>query len=149
MKKVGITGGIGSGKTFIANIFSKLGIPVFYADLEAKKIMNKEQSVISSIQEKFGQETYKNRILQKKVLADLVFIDKEKLKSLNSIVHPFVIHEFENWAKKQNSSYVIKESAILFESHSHKFLDYIICVKSSCNLCVDRILDRDGISIEE
>ena len=117
MKKIGITGGIGSGKTYVSEVFSSLGIPVFNADVESKKLMRSSDKLMSLVKDSFGDDIYTNGVLDKQKLASIVFSDKEKLENLNNIVHPIVKQEFLDWCKQQNSSYVIKEAAILFESN--------------------------------
>ena len=144
MKKIGITGSIGSGKTYVSKVFESLGIPVFNADNEAKKIMSCSFDLINSIKNEFGDDIYDKHSLNKRKLASIVFSDSKKLKKLNSLVHPFVKQEFLNWCKKQKSPYVIKEAAILFESNSDKELDSVICITAPKNLRIDRVKARDG-----
>ena len=144
MKKIGITGSIGSGKTYVSKVFESLGIPVFNADNEAKKIMSCSFDLINSIKNEFGDDIYDKHSLNKRKLASIVFSDSKKLKKLNSLVHPFVKQEFLNWCKKQKSPYVIKEAAILFESNSYKELDSVICISAPKNLRIDRVKARDG-----
>ena len=119
MKKIGLTGGIGVGKTFVADIFQKMGYTVFSADTEAKKCMQESKDLKSAVIQNFGDEMYKNGVLQKEKLANIVFNDSEKLNELNQLVHPFVQLEFENWCKNQTSKFIIKEAAILFESRAN------------------------------
>ena len=144
MKKIGITGAIGSGKTYVSKVFESLGISVFNADNEAKKIMSCSFDLINSIKNEFGDDIYDKHSLNKRKLASIVFSDSKKLKKLNSLVHPFVKQEFLNWCKKQKSPYVIKEAAILFESNSYKELDSVICISAPKNLRIDRVKARDG-----
>ena len=149
MKKIGITGGIGSGKTYVSEVFSSLGIPVFNADVESKRLMSSSDKLISLVKDSFGNDIYTNGVLDKKKLASIVFSDKEKLENLNNIIHPIVKQEFIDWCKQQNSSYVIKEAAILFESNSDKGLDAVICVSAPLNIRIDRAVKRDGSSEKE
>jgi dephospho-CoA kinase len=149
MLLIGLTGGIGSGKTTIAHIFEVLGIPVYYADVAAKRIMNEDDNTKKKVIDTFGKEAYKNGNLNRKYLADIVFLSAEKLDLLNSIVHPATIKDAEEWIKKQISPYIIKEAALLFESGSHQTLDYIIAIKSPLDLRIVRAMKRDGISREE
>ena len=149
MKKTGITGGIGSGKTYVASVFQSLGIPIFNTDIQAKKIMTSSEKLIKLVKEEFGNDIYKDSDLNKEKLASIVFNDKSKLEKLNSLVHPIVKKEFNNWCKKQTSSYVIKESAILFESKSHLGLDAVICVSAPLELRMKRLLNRDNYSEKE
>ena len=149
MKKIGLTGGIGSGKTYVSEVFSSLGIPVFNADVQSKKLMRSCDKLISLVKDSFGDDIYTNRVLDKQKLASIVFSDKEKLENLNNIIHPIVKQEFIDWCKQQNSSYVIKEAAILFESSSDKGLDAVICVSAPLNIRIDRAVKRDGSSEKE
>ena len=146
MKKIGLTGGIGSGKTYVSKVFESLGIPVFNADIEAKKLMSSSSELIQSIKYEFGNDIFDDNILNTKKLASIVFSDTEKLRQLNSLVHPIVKQQFFEWQSKKKSSYVLKEAAILFESDSHKDLDAIICVTAPINLRIDRVKLRDGYS---
>ena len=150
MKKIGITGGIGSGKTYVSKIFSCLGVPVFNSDVEAKKLMNSSKKLMKLIKDEFGHDIYyMNQELEKEKLAAIVFSNSDKLQKLNSFVHPIVKQAFDNWCKLQKSTYVIKEAAILFESNSHKALDGVICVSAPLELRVKRLLKRDDYSVEE
>ena len=149
MKKIGLTGGIGVGKTFVADIFQKIGYPVFSADLEAKRCMQESKDLKSEVIKNFGDEMYKNGVLQKEKLANIVFNDSEKLNELNQLVHPFVQLEFENWCKNQTSKFVIKEAAILFESRANKGLDAVICVSSPVEVRIKRVMERDKCSREK
>ncbi|MBT7727176.1 MAG: dephospho-CoA kinase [Flavobacteriales bacterium] len=149
MKKIGITGGIGSGKTYVASVFQSLGIPIFNADIQAKKIMTSSRKLIKLLKEEFGNDIYKDSDLNKEKLASIVFSNSDKLQKLNSLVHPIVKEEFNNWCKKQTSPYVIKEAAILFESNSHIGLDAVICVSAPLDLRMRRLLNRDDYSEKE
>ena len=149
MKKIGLTGGIGVGKTFVADIFQKMGYTVFSADTEAKKCMQESKDLKSAVIQNFGDEMYKNGVLQKEKLANIVFNDSEKLNELNQLVHPFVQLEFENWCKNQTSKFVIKEAAILFESRANKGLDAVICVSSPMEVRIKRVMERDKSSREK
>ena len=147
--KIGITGGIGSGKTFVSNIFSKLGIPVFNADSQAKNYMAHDSKLINKIQNIFGYQIYENGILQKESLAKLIFNNKNNLEKLNQLVHPLVKKKFNHWCKEQTSKIVIKETAILFESNSHLDIDKIICISSNLETRVNRVILRDNTSREK
>jgi dephospho-CoA kinase len=148
-KIIGLTGGIGSGKTTISKIFEELGVPVYNSDLEAKKIMELPE-VIVLLKNDFGDEFFENNILNRAKLADLVFRNAEKLNVLNAIVHPFVKKDFLFWVKKHhNEKFVIKESAILFESKSNIDCDKIITVKSPLDLRMKRIAARDNLGFHE
>ena len=150
MIKVGITGGIGVGKSFVANIIEKMGFPVFYSDIVAKGLMNSDLELISLIKKEFGDDVYtSNNLINNKKLSSLAFRDNKALKNLNSLVHPFVKSNFKKWCINQNSKIVFKEAAILFESKSNIDLDRIICVSANKNIRIDRIIKRDNRSKEE
>lgn len=142
---VGVTGGIGSGKSTICNIFSILGIPIYEADIRAKSLMVDNQNVVNSIKKIFGDQAYlDNGALDRQYLARHVFSDKNHLKDLNDIVHPAVALDFENWCKTQRHvGYVIKEAALLVESGSYKSLDFLITVIAPENVRIARVLKRD------
>ena len=147
-KIVGLTGGIGSGKTTIANQFKSLGVPIYIADDEAKKLMN-NGSVLEKIKKTFGEEFVDDNILNREKLAQIVFSNPEKLKQLNQIVHPEVKKHFLKWLNKhKNHPYVIKEAAILFESGSYKDCDFIITVIAPLEMRIQRILKRDNTTRE-
>ena len=149
MLKIGLTGGIGSGKSTVAQVFEVLGIPVYYADDAAKELMNTDKELKAVIRKNFGEETYKNGELDRQYLASVVFNDPGKLDLLNSFVHPATIRDAEQWMKKQNTPYVVKEAAVLFESGAAEHLDYVIGVSASENLRIKRAMDRDGVNSEE
>lgn len=142
--KVGITGGIGSGKTTVAKIFSILGIPIYYADERAKWLMAHHEPLKAEISNAFGKDSYtENGDLNRSYLAAEVFGNPEKTKLINKLVHPAVKEDFENWMKQQNAPYVLKEAALLFETGSAKELDYIVTVSSPLKIRFNRILQRD------
>lgn len=147
--KVGIAGGIGSGKTIVCQVFKVLGIPIYNADLEAKLIMNKSDQVRMAIIKAFGEESYHNGLLNKEFISTQVFNDSEKLKQLNSIVHPAVIQAAEDWAEVQTRPYSLKEAAILFESGSYKKVDYSILVTAPIDLRIARVMQRDHVTKEQ
>jgi len=147
--KIGITGGIGSGKTTVCSIFEVLGIPLYYADVEAKKILNEDDSIITSIKKIFGEESYIDHQLNSKYIASIVFADPIKLNSLNQLVHPATISHANDWMYKQTSPYCIKEAALIFESESQKNLDYVIGVWAQEDIRIKRIIQRDRLSKEE
>jgi dephospho-CoA kinase len=149
MLKVGLTGGIGSGKSTVASIFEVLSIPVYYADKSAQKLMNEDETIISSIIAAFGKESYKEGYLNKDYISEIIFNNKEKRQLMNSIVHPATIAAAHKWMSKQSSPYVIKEAALIFESHSEKELDYVIGVKASEENRISRVMERDYISKQE
>lgn len=148
-KIIGLTGGIGSGKTTVSKIFEALGIPIYNSDLEAKKIMQLPEIVIL-LKNNFGNDFFENDIINRTKLADLVFKNPKKLKELNAIVHPFVKKDFLIWVKKnENQKFVIKESAILFESKTNIDCDKIITVVAPLSLRIQRITERDNLDFNE
>ena len=149
MLKVGLTGGIGSGKSTVAKIFEVLGIPVYYADDAAKEIMNTDDELKNSIIKNFGQEAYKDSRLDRSYLASIVFADKQKLELLNSLTHPATIRDASRWMEKQTSPYIIKEAALLFESGANEYLDHIIGVYAPQALRIKRVMQRDTTTEEE
>lgn len=149
MLKVGLTGGIGSGKSTVSQVFEVLGIPVYYADQAAKDLMNRQGELMDAVKELFGAGIYQNNKLDRKKLAGIVFNDKEKLAALNGIVHPATIADGEKWMAAQNSPYAIKEAAILFESGTHTQLDKVIGVFAPEELRISRVMNRDKVSREE
>lgn len=149
MLKIGLTGGIGSGKSAVAGIFKVLGIPVFDADTEARLIMEKDEHLAISIQKIFGDESYTAKKLNRKYIAEIVFNDPEKLKQLNALVHPAAILAADKWMNLQTTPYVIKEAALLFESSSASRLDYVIGVSSPRSLRITRVMERDNVTSEQ
>lgn len=149
MLKVGLTGGIGSGKTFVANIFASLGIHIYYADVEAKKLYDTNHTLQQQLRSTFGNRIFERNILNKKALAAIVFSDSNALAKLNALVHPVVEKHFNAWVIQQNSPYVIQEAAILFESGFNKLMDKTIVVAAPEELRIERIAKRDSISAEE
>ena len=146
--RVGITGGIGSGKTMAAKVFEVLGIPVYYADDAAKRLMNEDEDLQQQLIASFGDAIYTNGLLNRKVLATLVFNDTKKLSLLNSIVHPVTIKDGEAWMKKQVAPYTIKEAALIFESGANKYLDKVIGVYAPAPLRLQRVMLRDNLPEE-
>lgn len=150
MLKVGITGGIGSGKSTVARIFSLLGVPVYYADDAAKTIMQTDPLLIQQVKEHFGSHMYdSNNVLDRAALGKIVFNDREKLDLLNALVHPATIRHSDEWAAKQHAPYVLKEAALLFESGSFQYLDKCIGVSAPQPLRILRVMKRDNISRED
>jgi dephospho-CoA kinase len=146
---VGLTGGIGSGKTTVLQLFEKLGAKVFIADLEAKKLMNNSPELIIEITNLFGKEAYVNHQLNKKYIASKVFNNAEKLAELNALVHPMVSHHFLKFKEIHNFEVIIYEAAILFESGSDKLCDYIITVTAEVNERIKRVIKRDGVTKQD
>lgn len=149
MLKVGLTGGIGSGKTTIAKVFEVLGIPVYYADDAAKRLMNEDETLKQQLIRQFGTETYSNGQLNRSHLSAIVFNNKEKLELLNSIVHPATVADAMNWFAKQRTPYVIKEAALLFESGTTEGLDKVIGVWAPETIRLKRVMDRDHVTADE
>jgi dephospho-CoA kinase len=152
MLKIGITGGIGSGKTTACRLFEKLDVPVYYADDRAKWIQNNDPILIDAIKNLFGEDIYVNGILDRASLGKIVFSDKNKLEALNAIVHPAVFKDANDWQemhKKSGALYTLKEAALLFETGSYKALDKIIVVSAPLELRIERVMQRDNLSREE
>ena len=149
MLRIGLTGGIGSGKSTVARIFEVLGIPVYKADDEAKRLMTEDVTLRSNIISSFGKASYTNDILNRKYLSEQVFNDSEKIKLLNSLVHPATLKDAAEWMEKQKAPYVIKEAALIFESGSGKMLDYVIGVKAPLALRIERTIKRDNVTSDE
>lgn len=150
MIKVGITGGIGSGKTIVCKFFELLNIQVFYADIEAKKIINEDISLKKQLIENFGENIYQtDGNINKNIFAKIIFSDTEKLELSNSLIHPAVQKSYEKWcAKHSQSKYTLKEAAILFESGNYKQMDYVITVISPLDERIENVMKRDKISKE-
>lgn len=149
MLKIGLTGGIGSGKSTVARIFETLGIPVYYSDDAAKTLMNTNNDLKNLIIEHFGNESYDKNGLNRKYIASIVFSNKEKLDLLNSLTHPATIQDSLAWMNLQSSPYVIKEAALLFESGAAQELDYVIGVYAPQHIRVKRVIERDKTSVED
>ena len=149
MLKIGITGGMGSGKSTVAKVFETLGIPVYYADDAAKRILNENEELKAQIINYFGQDSYNENGLNKSYLASIVFNDREKLDLLNSLTHPLTIADANAWFEKQKSPYAIKEAALLFESGAAEGIDYIIGVDAPRAIRIRRIMQRDQLTASE
>jgi dephospho-CoA kinase len=150
MLKVGLTGGIGSGKTLVCSVLEKLGVAVYYADLEARRLMSSDSELVLQISGLFGNKAYKGGYLNREFLAQRVFKDKELLTRLNELVHPAVRKDFSRWASEQKPAfYVVEEAAILFESGSDLNMDLTVGVFAEKELRVQRVMQRDGIAREQ
>ena len=149
MMLVGLTGGIGSGKSTVASFFRELGIPVYTADDEAKKLMTTSKRIKTKLIKEFGEQTFVDEQLNRGYIASIVFKDAEKLATLNNIVHPEVAKHFKKWTVKQNTQYVIQENAILFESNAASRFDTIITVTAPIDLRFERVLKRDDTTIKQ
>lgn len=146
--KVGLTGGIGSGKSVVSRIFNSLGIPVYNADESAKKLMEENPSLIQSINALFGNDSYVDGKLNRAYIAKIAFGNPEMLSRLNALVHPITIADANQWFLQQQTPYAIKEAALIFESNAYRDLDYIIGVFAPLDLRIARTMDRDQTSRE-
>jgi len=148
MLKVGLTGGIGSGKSTVAKMFEQFNVPVYYTDAEAKKLMITSKIIKRKLLKKFGETVYVDGVLNKPLLASLIFTNKENLLFVNSVVHPKVNQHFNRWVKKQSkmtkSIYVLQENAILFENESHVLFDFVITVTAPIKVKIKRVIQRDN-----
>jgi dephospho-CoA kinase len=149
MLKVAITGGIGSGKSLVCQVFKTLGIPIFDADAVSNQLVEHDAALKTAIIELFGKEAYKNNIYNRKYIASIVFSQAEMLQALNALIHPKAIEAAKQWFEKQQSPYAIKEAAILFESNSEKDIDIIIGVTAPEQIRIERVMQRTGYSKEE
>ena len=149
MKKVAITGIIGSGKSTAASLFKKLGIPVFVADESAKDLMQNDNNVINKLVHYFGDIAYINGKLNKSYISERIFNNSSDLKFVNSLVHPIVNDRFQSWCNVQESSYIIYESALVFENESEDIFDEIICIKTPINIIHQRINVREDYNFEK
>ena len=149
MLKIGLTGGIGSGKTTVARVFELLNVPVYYADEASKRLYHTDAALREAMVKHFGADVYKDDQLDRVRLAQLVFHAPEKLELLNSLVHPPTLRDAGQWMARQTAPYIIKEAALLFETGSAGQLDYIIGVTAPVHLRIKRVMDRDHISREQ
>lgn len=151
MLKIGITGNMGGGKTTVSKVFEILGVPVFYADDAAKKVMIEDPTLMDSLKAAFGSEAYfDDGSLNRKHIAGIVFNDEAQLSKLNSLIHPAVFRAFDSWvAQIKNAPYVMKEAALLFESSSYKMCDHSIMVTAPLELRIKRVMQRDGLTKAE
>ncbi len=147
--KVGITGGMGSGKSTVAKIIQLLGYPVYNSDIQARSLMNSDRQLMSEISAIFGDNIYDTTGLNRKEIARRVFTDSNVLKKLEAVVHPAVEKHFNHWCENQNSQIVFKEAAILFETGASKMLDTVICVTAPVDVRIKRIMNRDGLTQAE
>jgi len=147
--RVGLTGGIGSGKSTVAQIFEVFGIPVYYADISAKKLMNEDAELRSGITNIFGNQAYVDNILDRRYISSIVFSDPEKLQRLNALVHPATKKDGEAWMQQQTSSYAIHEAALIFEAKVTDRLDLVIGVSSPIELRIKRAMARDKVNRDE
>ena len=148
MLNVGLTGGIGSGKTIASKIFEVLGIPVYQADIAAKSLMESNPILKNQLIEHFTENAFVDGKLNRKYIADIIFNDKEKLHLINSLVHPYTIQDGIEWMKKQTTPYAIKEAALIFESGTQSNFDYIIGISSPQSMRLNRTIKRDNTNRE-
>lgn len=147
MLKVGLTGGIGTGKSIIAKVFNLFNIPVYDSDLEAKRLMIESLEIRNQLISRFGSEVYHaDSTLNRKYLSSIIFNNPQALQKVNGIVHPVVRKDFQSWSKKQHAPYVIQESAILFDTGLYKNFDKIVCVTANEELRIQRVMERDSVS---
>jgi dephospho-CoA kinase len=147
--KLGVTGGIGSGKTTVCRIFNVLGVPVFSADSDARVIMDSDEAVISQVNSFTGKDMYKGGQLDRIEMARLIFNDRKLLDKINSIIHPIVIGRFLEWEKTEDAPYVILEAAILFESGASKLLDRVLTVTAPVEERIERVVKRNNLTREQ
>lgn len=149
MYKVGITGGIGSGKSSVCKMLALRGVPIYDSDSRAKQLMVTDAELVRLVSQRFGADVYVDGMLNRQVLAARVFTDKVALTELNSMVHPAVMRDFERWAAEQQTAYVVMESAIIFEAGLDDKLDAVVAVMAPCSLRLERAMQRDGATREQ
>jgi len=149
MKKIGITGGIGSGKSFVSRIFKEMGIPIYNSDVRAKELMNEDVVLKKQVVDLFGEDAYKEGFLNRPFIASIVFNDPLKLKKLESFVHPAVKRDTDVWFEQlTNVPYALKEAALIYETGGQQFLDFVIVVSAPNALRIERTVKRDQITAE-
>lgn len=149
MKKIGLTGGIGAGKSYVAKILQLMNYPVFNSDVSAKEIMNSNTEIIEILTEKYGYECYQNGQLNRPFLASIIFSNEEEKNFINGLIHPRVRQAFDNFADSYPDKIVFNEAAILFETGAHKNFDATILVTAPKELRIERVMYRDGVSREQ
>ena len=149
MRKIGITGGIGSGKSVISHLLRIMGVPVYIADDESKKLTNTSFEIREKLVACFGESLYDNQTLNKAMLASLIFSNEENLSCVNQIIHPIVLNHFIQWTNMQQTALVAMESAILFESGFNQYMDTVITVTAPAEMRIRRVLSRDNITREQ
>ena len=149
MIKIGVTGGIGAGKSIVCTVLERMGYPVFYSDIEAKKIISSNSRVKNQLIESFGSQVFKNNQLNRTYLSNLLFSDSTLIDKMNSIVHPKVREAFDSWTLIQNSSIVFNEAAILFETGAFKNFDATLLVTAPLKLRLKRVASRDSATEEQ
>lgn len=146
MRKIGVTGGIGSGKSTVCKVFEVLGIPVYYADDRARALISSDPRIRKGYKELFGEKVYENGQLNRKLVADKIFSNRSLLEKVNRLVHPVVREDFTQWVERREAPYVIEEAAVLLESGGQDLLDRVVVVSAPESLRVQRVAKRDGIS---
>mgnify|MGYP000033795350 CR=1 FL=1 len=146
MKIIGLTGGIGSGKTTVSTMFKDFGIPIYIADIESKKLTNSSKIIRKEIIDVLGEKSYSNDKINNKYVAELIFNDVNLLKKINNIIHPKVAEHFNKWAIEQDAPYIIKEAAILYENDGYKNCDFTILITAPLDVRIDRVLKRNTIT---
>lgn len=147
--KVGITGGIGSGKSTVCGVFKTIGIPVFDADQVAKKLMNENCQIRKTLTGWFGEEIYTSGFLNRKMLSELIFNNNELLEKVNALIHPLVRETFLEWSEEQTTPYSVYEAAILFESGFYRLMDFIVLVSAPEQIRIERVIDRDKLTEDQ
>jgi len=149
IRKVGITGGIGSGKSYVCKVLEHMGFPVYYSDKESKILTDYDPTIKLGLVQLFGAEIYQNERLNKPLLAEKIFQNDDLLQKVNAIIHPIVRLNFQQWATLQRSNIVFNESALLIETESYKTFDFIVLVVAEKHKRIERIMQRDGSSLQE
>ncbi|MDR3180875.1 MAG: dephospho-CoA kinase [Prevotellaceae bacterium] len=149
MVTVGLSGGMGSGKTVVSRIFHALGVPVFYADAVTKELYDTHEELRQTLTGLLGESIYQNGCLQRKRMASLIFSDENLLQKVNALIHPLVLQRFCQWAQQQQTPYVVQEAAILFESGANEKMNYTIAVTAPEALRIARIMQRDNLTEQE
>lgn len=149
MLKIGITGGIGSGKSYVCQILEKMGYAIFYSDLEAKKLMTQNKELIQQIKFIIGEHAYLNEELNKSIIRKFLYKNEVNKEKLNALIHPFVYQEFEKWTNTIQKEIVFNESALLFETNSYKRFDKTILVTAPLEIKIERLIKRDSLNMEE
>lgn len=150
MKRIGVTGGIGSGKTYVCELISALGYPVFYSDSVAKSVMTTDEILIQQVKDLIGENAYlANNALNKEVIAQAIFSDESKRLQLNKIVHPAVYRAFDKWVAEQKADLVFMESALMIDTGNHKELDAVILVVADLKTRIERVVKRESITKKE
>ena len=146
---VGITGGIGSGKTTVSNIFLHLGYKIYNSDERAKYLMERDEETVEKITDLLGESAYKEGLINKKLISESLYNDDNLREKINAIVHPVTINDFNHWVNENPDDILVKESALIYQTRSYKELDCVICVKADKDIRIKRILDRDKFRNEE